>query len=54
MNLSSDLIAGQSTAAINIVDSDNSGDAGVTATNVTAVAVPLATRDVDIDGPRSY
>jgi len=50
VSLSSDLIAGQSTAAISIADSDNSGDTGVAATNVTAVADPGATRDIDLDG----
>ncbi len=50
VSLSSDLIAGQGTSAITIVDSDDSGDAAVTATNVTAVADSGATGDVDLDG----
>jgi hypothetical protein len=49
ITVNSTLIAGSTVAAVLISDSDNSGDADVTATNVTAVAASGATRDMEVD-----
>jgi len=48
ISLNSDLIAGETTSAITVSDSDNSGDADVSASNVTAIASTGATRDIEV------